>query len=117
MRAEDLGLESSDLTVSNFGTRAYRSLHRKVRKKFCATLLFFYLLLLFGSTIPCACPLSCPQFFLIILFVSTTLTTGMTSISLHMQWPPTSQLLSSFSQRKQLFFFHYGSNSTPYGGA
>ena len=30
MRAEDLGLESSDLTVSNFGTRAYRSLHRKV---------------------------------------------------------------------------------------
>ncbi len=30
MRAEDLGLENSDLSVSNFGTRAYRSLHRKV---------------------------------------------------------------------------------------
>ena len=30
MRAEDLGLDASDLNVSNFGSRAYRSLHRKV---------------------------------------------------------------------------------------
>jgi hypothetical protein len=37
---------------------------------------------------------------------------GMTSISLHMQWPLTSQLRGSVSQREQLVF-HYGSNSTP----
>ena len=29
-RAEDLGLDPSDLNVSNFGSRAYRSLHKKV---------------------------------------------------------------------------------------
>ena len=29
-RAEDLALDPSDLNVSNFGSRAYRSLHRKV---------------------------------------------------------------------------------------
>jgi hypothetical protein len=34
MRVEDLGLESSDLTVSNFYTRAYRSLQRKVKRAF-----------------------------------------------------------------------------------
>jgi hypothetical protein len=32
-----------------------------------------------------------PPFFLIILFFSTTLSTGMTGISLHMQWPLSSQ--------------------------
>jgi hypothetical protein len=36
----------------------------------------------------------------------------MTGISLHMQWPLTSQLHGSVSQREQLFF-RYGSNSTP----
>jgi hypothetical protein len=42
-----------------------------------------------------------PPFFLIILFGSTTLLTGMTGISLHMQWP---QLHGSVSQREQMFF-------------
>jgi hypothetical protein len=32
------------------------------------------------------------------------LLTGMTGISLHMQWPLTSQLHCSVSQREQLFF-------------
>jgi hypothetical protein len=40
------------------------------------------------------------------------LLTGMTGISLHIQWPLTSQLHRSVSQREQLFFC-YGSNSTP----
>jgi hypothetical protein len=44
--------------------------------------------------------------------MSTTRLTGMTSISLHTQWPLTSQLHSSFSQRVQLVF-RYGSNSIP----
>jgi hypothetical protein len=35
-------------------------------------------------------------------FWSTTLLTGMTGISLHMQWPLTSQLHGSVSQREQL---------------
>jgi hypothetical protein len=34
----------------------------------------------------------------------TILFTGMTGISLHMQWPLTSQLHGSVSQREQLFF-------------
>jgi hypothetical protein len=51
-----------------------------------------------------------PPFFPIILFWSTTLLTGMTGNSLHMQWPLTSQSDGSVSQREQLFF-HYGSNS------
>jgi hypothetical protein len=49
-------------------------------------------------------PFFCP----IILFVSTTLLNWMTDISLHMQWPLTSQLHGTFSQREQdfsLFFF------------
>jgi hypothetical protein len=37
---------------------------------------------------------------------------GMTGISLHMQWPLTSQLHGSVSQREQLCFC-YGSNSMP----
>jgi hypothetical protein len=51
-----------------------------------------------------------PSIFSIVLFGSTTLLTGMTSFSLHMQWPLTSQSLGSVSQREQLVF-HYGSNS------
>jgi hypothetical protein len=43
-----------------------------------------------------------PPFFLIILFGSTTLLTRMTGNSLHMQWPLTSQLHGSVSQREQL---------------
>ena len=31
-KAEELGLDPSDLNVSNFGSRAYRSLHKKVRR-------------------------------------------------------------------------------------
>jgi hypothetical protein len=53
------------------------------------------------------------KFFMFILFGSTTLLTGMTSISLHMQLSLSSQSHGSVSQREQLFF-HYGSNSTPY---
>jgi hypothetical protein len=47
------------------------------------------------------------HFFPIIIFLSTTPLTGMTSISLHMQWPLTSQFsfTGQFSQREQLFFF------------
>jgi hypothetical protein len=41
------------------------------------------------------------------------LLTRMTGNSLHMQWPLTSQLHGSVSQREQLVF-RYGSNSTPY---
>jgi hypothetical protein len=37
----------------------------------------------------------------------------MTGISFHMQWPLTSQLHGSVSQREQLVF-HYGSISTPF---
>jgi hypothetical protein len=54
-----------------------------------------------------------PPFFLIILFGTTTLLSGMTGISLYMQWPLTYQPHGSFSQREQLFFC-YGSNSTPF---
>jgi hypothetical protein len=46
-----------------------------------------------------------PPFFPIMLFGSTTLLTGMTGISLHMQWPLTSQSHGSDSQRDQLVFF------------
>jgi hypothetical protein len=40
-----------------------------------------------------------------IFFRSTTLLTGMTGISLHMQWPLTSQSHGTVSQKEQLFFF------------
>jgi hypothetical protein len=53
-----------------------------------------------------------PPFFSRSSFWSTTLLTGMTGISLHRQWPPTSQLHGSVSQRKQMDFC-YRSNSTP----
>jgi hypothetical protein len=45
-----------------------------------------------------------PPFFLIILFGSTTLLTGMTGNSLHMQWPLTSQLHGSVSEENNWFF-------------
>jgi hypothetical protein len=41
------------------------------------------------------------------------LLTRISGNSLHMQWPLTSQLHGSVSQREQLFFFCYGSNSMP----
>jgi hypothetical protein len=63
-----------------------------------------------GSATPCASPPPRPYVFLIILFGSTTLLTGMTGIFLHMQWPLTSQSHGSDSQREQLVF-HYVSNS------
>jgi hypothetical protein len=67
-----------------------------------------------GSATPCASPPQLPSiFFQLFFFGSTTLLTGMTSISLHMQWPLTSQLHGSVSPRQQLFFFRYGSNSRP----
>jgi hypothetical protein len=68
-----------------------------------------------GVSGPLCLSTSALQFFYpIILFGSTTLLTGMmTGISLHMQWPLTSQSHGSFSQREQLAFC-YRSNSTPY---
>jgi hypothetical protein len=44
-----------------------------------------------------------PPFFPIILFGFSTLLTGMTGNSLHMQWPLTSQSHGSVSQREQFF--------------
>jgi hypothetical protein len=46
------------------------------------------------------------------VLVSTSLLMWMTGISLHVQWPLTSQLHGSFSQREQLVS-HSGSNSAP----
>jgi uncharacterized membrane protein YhfC len=61
------------------------------------------ILTFFGSATPCAFPPP-PYIFSDYSFWSTTLLTGVTGISLHMQWPLTSQLNSSVSQREQLFF-------------
>jgi hypothetical protein len=47
--------------------------------------------------------LLCPPFFPIILLGSTTLLTGMTGISLQMQWPLTYQSHASVSQREPFF--------------
>jgi hypothetical protein len=43
-------------------------------------------------------------FYPIILLLSTTLSTGMTGVSLHMQWLQTSQSRGSVSQKEQLVF-------------
>jgi hypothetical protein len=40
---------------------------------------------------PCASPPPLPSIVWIVFFLSTTLSTGMTGISLHMQWPLTSE--------------------------
>jgi hypothetical protein len=48
---------------------------------------------------------SSPPFFQIILFLSTTLLTGMPGISLHMQWPLTSQSHGSFLKENNCCFF------------
>jgi hypothetical protein len=45
-----------------------------------------------------------PAFFLIILFLSTTLSTGMTGISLHMHWPLTLQSHGSIIKENNCFF-------------
>jgi hypothetical protein len=42
------------------------------------------------------------MFFQLFFFKSTTLLTGMTGISFHLQWPMTSQSHGSVSQREQL---------------
>jgi hypothetical protein len=52
-----------------------------------------------------------PLFFQSILFLYTTLLTRMTSISLHMQWPMTSQSHGSFLKENNCWFC-YGSNSS-----
>jgi hypothetical protein len=52
-----------------------------------------------------------PPNFQIILFLSTTLLTGMTGISLHTQWSLTPQLHCSFL--KENIVFCYGSNLMP----
>jgi hypothetical protein len=54
-----------------------------------------------GSATPCASPPPWPSIFSEYSFcVSTTLLTAMTGMSLHMQWPLTSQSHGSFSQRE-----------------
>jgi hypothetical protein len=63
------------------------------------------------SATPCASPPR-PSIFWIILFLSTTLSTGMTGISLHMQCPMTPQSHGSFLKENN-WFLRYGSNSTP----
>jgi hypothetical protein len=45
-----------------------------------------------------------PQFFPIILFVSTTQLTGMLGISFQMQWPLTSQFHGSFLKENKWYF-------------
>jgi hypothetical protein len=69
-------------------------------------IILFYFILFFGGQRPLV-PLLLlgPPFVLIILFGSTTLLTGVTGNSLHMQWPLTSQSHGSVSPREQLFFF------------
>jgi hypothetical protein len=69
-------------------------------------------LLFFGQQQPCAFPPPRPSIFSDCSFWSTALLTGMTGISLHMQWHLTSQLHGSVPLREQLVFC-YGSNSTP----
>jgi hypothetical protein len=59
---------------------------------------------IFLSATPCAFPPPQPSNFSNYSFWSTTLLTGMTGIFLHMQWPLTSQLHGSVSQREQLVF-------------
>jgi hypothetical protein len=46
-----------------------------------------------------------PPFILIFLFLSATLLTEMTGISLHMQWTLTSQSLGSFLKENNCFVF------------
>jgi hypothetical protein len=71
---------------------------------------WWFLFLFFGSATPCASPPPWPSLFPIILFLSTTLLTGMTCISLHMQWPLTSQ--SHGSLLKENNCFCHRSNTT-----
>jgi hypothetical protein len=53
---------------------------------------------------PCASPPPPqPPIFPIILFLATTLATGMTGISLHMQWPLTLQLHGSIIKENNWF--------------
>jgi hypothetical protein len=55
-----------------------------------------------GSATPCASPPPQPSIFPIILFLSTTLLTGMTGVSLN--WPLTSQSHGSFLKENNCFF-------------
>jgi hypothetical protein len=73
----------------------------------------FFLSFFCGSATPCAFPPPRPSIFSDYSFRSTALLTGMTGISLHMQWPLTFQSHGSVSQREQLVF-HYGSNSNSF---
>jgi hypothetical protein len=60
----------------------------------------------FRPVAPCASPPPPrPSIFLIILFLSTTLLKGMTSISFHKQWPLTSQSRGSFLKENKWSFF------------
>jgi hypothetical protein len=50
----------------------------------------------YGAASPGASPSTRPSTFMIILFLPTMLLTGISGISLHVQWPPTSRLHGSF---------------------
>jgi hypothetical protein len=76
---------------------------RKLERQLFKTFPFFSFFLGGGRGKQPLVPLPWPSIFPIILYKSTTLLTGMTSISLQMQWPLTSQLHGCFSQREQFF--------------
>jgi hypothetical protein len=59
--------------------------------------------LLFWSATPCASPPPWPTIFLIIIFLSATLLTRMTGISIHVQWPLTSQSNGNFLKENKWF--------------
>jgi hypothetical protein len=65
-----------------------------------------------GAATPCASPPPRPSIFPIILFLSPTLFTAMTSISLHMRWPLTSQLHGSVLKENHCFFRYGAAKST-----
>jgi hypothetical protein len=64
-----------------------------------------------GSATPFASPPPGPSIFSIYSFGSTTLLTGMTSISLHMQWPLTNSCIHTYLLNWLHKFFSVSSNT------
>jgi hypothetical protein len=56
--------------------------------------------------VPFFVPATWPSIFPVILFLSTTLLTGMTGSSLHVQWPLTSQSHGSFLKENNCFVMY-----------
>jgi hypothetical protein len=72
---------------------------------FASEMVIYYYFLFVVSEQLCLSSSSALHFFPLFFFGSTALLTGMAGISLHRQWPLTSQLHGSVSQREQLDFF------------